>query len=270
MHSSYLIDTHAHPSMIIDIEKKKYAKVVEHQDIIENARDSGVQEIFCVSTNISDFCQLRTLSKQFDPYYFSIGVHPCDVGNNFDYDVVRDTIDDAVKKREKIVGIGETGIDLYHKNDADTLEKQREVFLWHIESAMQYNLPLIVHSRNATEITYSILKSFQNSVNGVIHAYSDDISWAKKFVDIGFYLGIGAVISYPKNDYIRNVVKCIGVDHIVLETDSPFLPLQSMRGKTNYPGYVAVINELVADLCNKTAQQTQDIIYHNTKKIFFV
>jgi TatD DNase family protein len=263
------IDTHAHPAMIRMFEKEKNNRLITDQDIIDDAKQQGIKKIFCIATEIHEFASLQALARQHPEYYFSIGTHPCDIIQGYDKNILINTVSDALASKDKIIGIGETGIDLYHNNSYNILEAQTKIFKDHIEVAKLYNLPLIIHTRNATEITYALLKEYKNQVRGVIHAFCDGPEWAQKFVDLGFYLGIGGVTTYPKNNHIREAIKQVGMEHIVFETDSPFLPIQTMRGKINYPSYIHDISLYISNFLDKDPLHLADTVYQNTQRLFF-
>lgn len=266
-----IIDTHFHPETLIEFEKIKNNTIFSNEKIIKNSKKNMLEAMFCISTSINNFSQYINDSIAYKEYYFSIGIHPCEIKNNDLKDSIlklKDTIALCKKNKLKIIGIGETGIDFYREEDKILAKEQIILFNTHIELSIIHNLPLIIHTRNATRETYEIIKNYSQKINGTIHAFCDDYTWAKKFIDLDFKLGIGGVITYPKNEHIRDAVKRIGIDNILLETDAPFLPIQSMRGKINHPEYCYNIGLYIADLLNIEKEICFDKIYNNTVKMF--
>jgi TatD DNase family protein len=266
-----IIDTHFHPEDLIEFEKIKNNTIYSNEKIIEESKKNMLEAMFCISTSINNFSEYINNSLMYKEYYFSIGIHPCEVKNNELEDTIlklKDTIALCKKNKFKIIGIGETGIDFYREEDRMLFQKQEILFNTQIELCIINKLPLIIHTRNATIETYQIMKNYSQKLNGTIHAFCDDYTWAKKFIDLGFKLGIGGAITYPKNEHIRDAVKKVGIKHILLETDAPFLPIQSMRGKVNHPQYCYNIGIYIANLLNIEKEICFEQIYNNTINIF--
>ena len=172
-----------------------------------------------------------------------------------------------LKDHEKIVAIGECGLDLYHQNIS--LEKQIALFHAQIEIALCYKKPLIIHSRDAYEQTLKILEEYHKEpLKGVIHCFSYDYDFACTVTDWNFVLGIGGTITYPKNHELRAAIKKINESSLVLETDTPFLPIQSMRGKKNHPQYIAHIAQCIAELKETTFESIATQTTKTAKKLF--
>lgn len=266
-----IIDTHFHPDILIELEKKKNNITFQNQNIIENSKKNMVEKMFCISTSINNFQEYINASIKHEEYYFSIGIHPCEIENQNIEDIIlklKNIIENTIKKKYKLIGIGETGLDYFREENIILKKEQFYLFHKQIEFSLLYNLPLIIHTRNATHDTYNILKSYNNKIYGTIHAFCDDYEWAKKFVDLGFKLGIGGVITYPKNEHIREAIKKIGCNNIILETDAPFLPIQKMRGQINHPKYCYEIGIYIANLLNINKEECLEIIYNNTINLF--
>ncbi len=266
-----IIDTHFHPETLIEFEKKKNNVIYLNENIISDSKKNMVEIMFCISTSINNFQEYINNSIQYKEYYFSIGIHPCEIQNDYLKDIIlklKETIKFCKEKKLKLIGIGETGIDLFREENKLSINEQIILFHNHIQLSIIYNLPLIIHTRNATSETYQILKEYKGKIKGVIHAFCDDYSWAQRFVDLGFKLGIGGVVTYPKNEHIRDAIKKIGINNIVLETDAPFLPIQSMRGKINHPKYCYQIGLYISELLEISEYDCINTIYENTREIF--
>lgn len=262
-----LVDTHCHIQSII---KKTYTMPLETIDlinartVIQEAQKAGVSPIINVGSSAVDNDDCIMLSQQFDSLFIAVGLHPNDCTENWKHDFQK--IKQWMQKKEefKIVGIGECGIDKHYPNY--TMQRQRDAFKAQIELALEQNLALIVHSRDAYEETLRIIEEYKNDISrAVMHCFSYDRSFANTIIAWNFMLGIGGTVTYPKNDELRAVIQEIDLKYIVLETDAPFLPPQNMRGKKNHPQYIKIIAEYIAHLrqepFEKIAEQTTKNAY---------
>ena len=166
-------------------------------------------------------------------------------------------------KEDKVIGIGEIGIDLYYSKEYKDL--QIEFFKKQLEMSLQYNLPVSIHTRDAIELTYNILS--EKKYNGIVHCYSGSLEMARKFIDKGYYLGIGGVVTF-KNTNLKEVVKNIPLTSIVTETDAPYLAPTPYRGKLNKPEYIKLIVEEIANLHNVKIEVVEEIIDQNVNSLF--
>ena len=266
-----LIDTHCHPTLIIEREKTKHNNIISHDEIIQEAENKGVQKIFCISTNPKEFISLQKLAQKYDAYYFSLGIHPTDVDDLSDKDLenLEQNIIQAQKESGKLIAIGEIGIDLYHINEAKNTEKQIYFFKKQLDLAKKYNLPVIIHTRSASELTYKVLLTYDCHKKGVIHAFQENKEYAKKYTDLGFLLGIGGIVTYPANTYLRDIVSSISLQSLLLETDAPFLPPQNMRGQINYPYTITDIAAYITRLREENKEEILRAFYDNTTRLFF-
>ena len=246
------IDTHMHIGYDFGVEPDKY---------VENAYNKNVKIL------ISSFCEKDdlTLSTEFvNKYknlYACVGYHP-EVANNIvdkDYEILEETI----KSNNKIIAIGEIGLDYYWvKDNKDT---QKEVFRRQLELAEKLNLPVVIHTRDAIEETYQILKEYK--VKGVMHCFNGSIEMAKKFIDLGFLLGIGGVLTF-KNCKLYQVIEEINLSNIVLETDSPYLAPEPVRGTTNESANIPYIAERIANIKNISVDEVMNITTNNACLLF--
>lgn len=229
------------------------------KEIITQAQNNKVATIINIGSNHVDNQDSLMLAKTFDSIFITVGLHPNDGIKNWERDLKE--IKQWLKQKDdyKIVGIGECGIDMHYPDY--NLNRQRDAFKAQIEVALEHNLALVVHSRDAYDETLHILKEYKNDLSHVVmHCFSYDRTFAKTVIDWNFYLGIGGTITYPKNDELRAVVISADIKNIVLETDAPFLPPQTIRGKQNHPKEIATIAQFIADLRGESfeniAQQT--------------
>jgi len=194
----------------------------------------------------------------------TVGIHPTD-SEGFDINLI-DKLEELAKN-DKIVGIGETGLDFYWETNKQT---QYKVFDAQVSIAKKLNKPLVLHIRDAYNDAYEFLKkSSLPSKLGVVHCFSDTWETAKKFLDLGFYLGFDGPITYPKNAELRKVVQQTPFERILPETDSPFLPPVPFRGKRNMPIYVKYVYEKIAEIKKIDIEELKSKLYFNTMSLFF-
>lgn len=249
-----LIDTHAHLHM------KHFDS--DRTDLYKRTRQ--LKFILNIATSMEDIYDTLSVSKILENTYAAIGVHPHDSGKvPNDY---LDTIESLVKREKKVLAIGEIGLDYYR--NLSPIDVQKKVFAEQLMLANYLKKPVILHIRDAYEDTYEIVKSIGAEHGGIVHAFSGDEKWAKKFVKLGFKIGIGGPVTYPKNDLLRSVVKILDVGNIVTETDCPYLPPQQYRGKRNEPAYVQYVYEQIVELLNLELDDLYDKIWQNVKEIF--
>ena len=193
-----------------------------------------------------------------------IGLHPVSVKENYlsELDLIYNFIDE-----NDFIAIGEIGIDLHWEKSF--LEQQKHAFKLQINWGKKHNLPIVIHSRNSFNEVFQILKDEKSSqMTGIFHCFSGTYEEAKKIIDLGFYLGIGGVVTF-KNSELKNVLKKIDLKHIVLETDAPYLAPHPFRGQRNEPKYLSIIANQIAEIKNTTIEEVALITSHNTNKIFF-
>lgn len=221
------IDTHCH---LDGIEKTR-------RDEIVNSVDGSI--IISGYDNYSNK-EVIELINEYEKAYGTIGIHPDEVMVN-SLDELENLLKDS-----KIVGIGEIGLDYhYGKNN---IEKQKEYFIKQIEIARKYNLPIVVHSRDAAQDTYNILKEYASDMKIVMHCFSYSLEMAKKFLELNIKFGIGGVVTFKNSKNLVEVVKEIPLEYFVLETDSPWLTPEPFRGKLNEPKNIPIIAEKIAEI----------------------
>lgn len=250
-----MIDSHAHliwDSFTDDID-----------DIITNAQKAGITKIVHPCVELKDLDQMQVLRDKYNNIYLSAGVHPCHAStwqgeNNISKNIIRDW-------QDKIVSIGETGLDYYYKDTP--AEIQQESFQGQIDMAKELDLPIIVHCRDAFEDTYKMLKN-NNITRGVLHCYTGNLEYAQKFIDLGLYISWSGCVTFKNSHDLRNVAQNIPLENTLTETDSPFLAPQGNRGKRNEPKFMIEIIDLLSQLHNKTTQEIDRITTANAEKLF--
>lgn len=265
-----LTDTHCHLNILA---KEKFDVLLQENDyqslphIIDQANQKNVSKIINVGTSLIESLNCIELAKRFSHVWATVGIHPNDLTNDWQSEIKKLKPYLEQKQDYKIVAIGECGLDFYY--EGYNFNRQRDGFRAQIELALNYNLPLSVHTRVAPQETLQILEEYvKNNVTGVIHCFSENLDFAKQVIEWGFVLGIGGIVTYPKNNYLREIVQAISLNDFVLETDSPYLPIQKMRGKTNYPQYIYDIALYLSELKNCTISQITSATNANVKKIF--
>lgn len=258
-----LIDTHCHINMMVKDSfdtPMQTSDISKAKTIIENAHEARVSLIINVGTRKIENQNCILLAQSFDSVFATVGIHPND-SDTWQEDIM--FIKSWLQKKEeyKIVGIGECGIDMHYPDY--NLNRQRDAFKAQIELALENDLALVVHSRDAYDETLRILEEYKNNISrATMHCFSYDQTFANIVTSWGFMLGIGGTITYPKNNELRNVVLNTDLKNIVLETDAPFLPPQSIRGKQNHPKEIATIAHYIAELRGESfdiiAQQTTE------------
>ncbi|PLV59368.1 TatD family hydrolase [Thermotoga sp. KOL6] len=251
-----MVDTHTHLHFHqFDEDRKK---------IVENFEKDGISFVVNVGVNLEDSKKSLEISSLSEKIFCAVGVHPHDakdVSEGFTYYL------EKLARSEKVVAIGETGLDFFR--NLSPAEIQKKVFIEQIALARRLNLPLVVHIRDAYKEAYEILKD-ENlpERRGVIHAFSSNLEWAKRFINLGFFLGIGGPVTYPKNDSLREAVRRIGLEFIVLETDCPFLPPQPLRGKRNEPKYLKYVMNTLSEMLGVSISKVDEMTTENAIKLF--
>ena len=245
------IDTHCHLSL------------EDYEDIdlvVKENRKSGIDKIIISGYSRDTIKEALDLIDKYPDVYATIGYHPseADITNESDLIVLEEQL-----QREKVVGIGEIGLD-YHYG-SDNKEKQIELFRKQMEIAEKYNLPVVIHSRDATEDTINILKEY--NVIGDMHCFSGSLETAKIYINMGYKLGIGGVVTF-KNSNLYKVVESVGLENIILETDSPYLTPEPFRGKQNSSKYIPYIAKRIAEIRNISVEEVAEITTENAYSLF--
>lgn len=246
------IDTHCH------ISQEDYDNI---DFVIKENIEAGIDKIvvsLCSKESIEEGIEFP---MKYPMIYLTLGYHPEEVLSINDQDL--ETLKQLLLSTPHVVGIGEIGLDYHY--DKSTREEQILLFKKQLALAEELHLPVVIHSRDATKDTIEILKQF--SVRGIIHCFSGSYETAKIYQSMGFYLGIGGVVTFQNSNLVQ-VVEKIGLDFIVLETDSPYLTPHPFRGRKNSSKYIPVIAEKIAEACNTDLQMVAEITTDNAVKVF--
>lgn len=246
------IDTHLHLSN---------SEGVMPEEFIDNAKKACVDYLVLSCCDIASIKEGLEFVEKYDNLFLSIGFHP-EIVNDIvdgDYDYLREVIANC----SKVVAIGEIGLDYHY--DKSRMEEQKNMFRKQLDIAKEFDLPVVIHTRDAIQDTYDILKEY--SLNGVIHCYSGSCEMADKFIKLGYYLGIGGVVTF-NNSKLYQVVERVGLTNILLETDSPYLAPVPYRGSVNESKNIPVIAKKVSEILNIEIDEVANITTSNAIKLF--
>ncbi|MDX9745094.1 MAG: TatD family hydrolase [Syntrophales bacterium] len=229
-----LVDSHAH------LELEDFDE--DREQVIERARQTGLAFIVTVGINLPDCLRAVEIAEQYDMVYAAVGIHPHNVK-----EIRSDTYDllAELARREKVVAYGEIGLDFFRNHSPR--ETQIRCFGEQLELAQSLDMPVIIHDRQAHRETLEMLKEWKGRRRGIIHCFSGDYDMARQCLDLGFYISIPGTVTYPKAEEIRDVVRRVPLDTLLIETDAPFLAPQKYRGKRNEPAYITWAAEKIAE-----------------------
>ena len=245
------IDTHCH------LSKKDYEDISK---VIEDNRNANVSRIIISGCTREDLDETIEIISDYPDVYATIGYHPEEADNIEEQDLVKL---EQLLSLEKIIGIGEIGLDYHYSSE--NKEKQQQLFEYQLSLAEKYNLPVVIHTRDATNDTINILKKY--NVKGIIHCFSGSYETACQYINMGFLLGIGGVITF-KNCHLKDTVKKLSLKNIVLETDSPYLSPVPYRGKTNSSKNIPIIAEYLAKELEQDITIIEKSTTENVKLLF--
>lgn len=251
-----LIDTHTH----------LYGKQFDgdRKEMVQRALDAGIEKMFLPNIDQHSIASMLALEAAFPDHCFAMmGLHPGSVNAEYKAElaIVREWLD-----RRPFCAIGEMGIDLYW--DKTFIKEQQDAFLTQCEWAKEFGIPIVIHSREATDLTIDLVQEVKDErLQGIFHCFTGTVEQAEKIMELNFYLGIGGVLTYPKSG-LDKVLEAITLDYVVLETDSPYLPPVPHRGKRNESAYIKLIAEKLAQVKGLDIAQIAEITTGNAQKIF--
>jgi len=253
-----LIDTHTH------LYLKGFSNDID--EVIDRAEKEGVYKFFLPAIDSAEITALGELEKKFPGKCFAMaGVHPCSVKENYKDELA---IVEKLLTQRKYAAIGETGLDFYW--DKTFIKEQYESLTIHAAWALQYDVPLVLHTRNAMQETIDVIKSFSGKgLKGIFHCFGGTLQNAKDIIAQNFYLGIGGVVTY-KNSGLAEIIKDIDIKHIVLETDAPYLAPVPYRGKRNESSYLKYVVEKIAAIKNISVEEVAHQTSKNAEEIFSI
>tara|TARA_B100002051_G_scaffold148471_1_gene140538 strand:+ start:950 stop:1711 length:762 start_codon:yes stop_codon:yes gene_type:complete len=251
-----MIDSHCH----LDHEP-----LFENLDeVLKRSKNVGIKKILTICTTLKSFENIIKIINKDDIIYGTFGIHPHETSNNT---VKKDEIIQNVNKYKKIIGIGETGLDFYYNNSDK--KSQISSFEEHIKASIDMNIPLIVHSRNAENETYDILKNFNNyNIKILMHCFTGSNEFAKKLLSLNAYFSASGIITFKNSVDLQDTFKFLPIENLLIETDSPFLAPVPNRGKKNEPSFIKFTAEKLARIKDISNQELIDKTTQNFNKLF--
>ncbi|MGL9688018.1 MAG: TatD family hydrolase [Candidatus Phytoplasma sp. TWB_XP] len=248
-----LIDTHTHLNL------KTYKNKLD--DVFQKAWNNDVKKMIVIGMDEKTNQKAYEIANKYKEVMVAFGIHPCS-------DFSQETPESIIKylNHPQTVAIGEIGLDLHHRQD--NLAIQKKFFQAQVKIAIQYNLPIIIHARKSFEEIYQLLLPYRNQVRGVFHCLVFSLEEAKKALELGFYIGIGGVVTYPHAKFAHEIAKTIPLDKILLETDCPYLTPYPFQNETNEPSYIKLIAQKIAQLRNISLQCVATQTSNNVAKLF--
>lgn len=251
-----IFDTHAH----YDDE----AFDEDRDEILAAVHQAGVEHIVDIACSMETSVKMPDFIRKYDYMYGTVGVHPDDIGGltASDMDEIR-----RLSGEDKIIAVGEIGLD-YHYDGVDK-ELQKKWFAAQLELAREINLPISIHSRDAAKDTLDVMKAENaEDIGGVMHCFGYGAEMARAFLDMGYYIGVGGVVTFKNGRKLKEVVEYAPLDRIVLETDCPYLAPVPFRGKRNNSGNLTYVAEEIAVLKGIPVEQVYEITYRNAKEMY--
>jgi len=252
-----LIDTHCH------IASDQFDE--DFEDVLQRSKDAGVQRIYLPNVDVPTIPKIIELADKYPDFIIPMmGIHPTEIGENYKEDMA--LVREWLGKRD-FAAVGEIGVDLYW--DKTHKKEQMLAFEEQIQMALDFNLPINIHVRDAFNEAFEVLESFErNTVKGVFHCFSGSKEIAERVFRLGdFYLGIGGVVTF-KNSKLGEVLKHTGLDRLVLETDAPYLTPHPFRGQRNDSAYLVTVAEYMSSLFGVSAEEVADVTSKNALKIY--
>jgi TatD DNase family protein len=252
------VDSHCH------LDKLNYNDLHENvADVVNKAKLANVTQLLSVGVTLDSFPNMLAMIEPFDSVYATCGVHPLDVESDFSLDTFY-----QYAKHPKVVAIGETGLDYHYQPETADLQKLR--FAQQIEAGVALNKPLIIHTRNARVDTLQLLKEGgADKCGGVIHCFTEDMNFAEEALKLGFYISISGIVTFRQATELKEVVKRLPLDRLLIETDSPYLAPVPHRGNENQPAYVVEVAAYIAQLKGVALSEVAFKTTNNFNNLFF-
>ncbi|MHC6527943.1 MULTISPECIES: TatD family hydrolase [unclassified Vibrio] len=251
------VDSHCH------LDKLDYQELHNNvADVLAKAQQANVKEFLSVGVTLDSFPAMLKMIETYDYVHASCGVHPLDVESQFSLERLQE-----YARHPKVVAIGETGLDYHYQPETAELQKIR--FQQQVDLAVELNKPLIIHTRNAREDTLRILREGgAERCGGVIHCFTEDLAFAQAAIELGFYISISGIVTFRQATELKEVVKQLPLERLLIETDSPYLAPVPHRGKQNQPAYVVEVAAYIAQLKGVSLNEVGEKTTQNFKNLF--
>ena len=252
-----MIDTHTH------IYLKRFDD--DRQEMLYRAREAGVERMYLPNIDLSSFPDLMNLAEAESDIFPMVGLHPGSVKEDYQKQL-EGLMAELDRNPRKFKAVGEIGVDLYWRQD--NLEEQQKAFRHQIEKSLEHELPIVIHCRDAFDEVFECLEPYRDTaLYGIFHCFTGNYEQAQRAIGLNLKLGIGGVVTF-KNGGLAEVVEDLDLEHLVLETDAPFLAPKPFRGKRNEPSYVKYVAEKLAEVKNVPLAEVDRITTENALKIF--
>lgn len=253
-----IFDTHAH------YDDKRFDE--DREGLIESLKDGNVGAVVNIGVSLESSQFTVNMTKKYDHVYGTVGVHPSDIFEMEETDEIP-LLKRMAEENKKIVAIGEIGLDYHYDNIVESV--QQKWFVEQMHLAKDLKLPIVVHSRDAAKDTLDIMKAEKaGEIGGVIHCYSYSVEQARDYLNMGFYFGIGGVLTFKNAKKLREVVDYVPLDKIVLETDSPYLSPEPFRSKRNYSAYLSYVAEKIAEIKKIDVDEVYNTTWNNAHELY--
>ena len=252
-----MIDSHCH----LDHEPL----LSDLSNVLKRSKDVGIKKLLTISTSFESFSRIKDIVNKDEIIYGTVGIHPHESDTNT---ITKNEIVKSLKENPKIIGIGETGLD-YHYNNSDK-EKQITSFKTHIEAAIECDVPIIVHSRDAEDDTFNILNEYKgHNPRILMHCFTGSKKFSEKLMNLNSFFSASGIITFKNSLDLQDTFKSIPMDNILIETDSPFLAPVPKRGKKNEPSFIDFTATKLAEIKNISKQDLIKKTTDNFNKLFF-
>lgn len=254
--STIFTDTHAH------LYDERFEN--DREDMVQRSLDAGVTKMYLPNCDSETIAPMMRLASQWPQHCFPMmGIHPCYIKENYQQELA---VAESWLQREKFAAIGEIGLDYYW--DTTFTAQQKEAFNIQMDWALQYDLPIVIHTRDSITDGISMVKAKQNGkLKGVFHCFGGSAEEARQIIDLGFFLGIGGVATFKKSP-LPEILKDISLEHIVLETDAPYLAPVPYRGRRNESSYIPLIGTTIATIKNCSVEEVAATTTANAARLF--
>ncbi len=250
-----MIDTHSH------LFEEQFSNDLE--DCIKRCYDNNINNVILVGFSKETNQKAYDLSLQYPIFKPTAGIHPSEA--NSDYLEYIEYLKRFIKEH-KVYAIGECGLDYYWTKE--NMEYQKKVFIAQIELAIEFDLPIIIHMRDATKDTYEILKEYKGKLKGVMHCYSGSLEMAREFINLGLYISLGGPVTFKNAKDPKLVAENIDINKLLIETDCPYLAPTPYRGKRNESSYVYNVALEISKIRNLSIEEVDEITTKNAKELF--
>ncbi len=251
-----IIDTHAH------YDDKAFRE--DRDELLHHMNREGIDTIVNIGCSMDNSREIVEMVNNYDFLYGTVGVHPSDIDELTDADIKEL---EQLSTNEKILAIGEIGLDYHYENVVKELQKKW--FVEQLKVAKRRKLPVVIHSRDAAKDTLDIIKEYHNGETlGIIHCFSYGVEMAGEYLKMGYYIGVGGVVTFNNAKKLKEVVEYTPLDRIVLETDAPYLAPVPYRGKRNCSLYLAYVAEEIASIKNVSVEEVCRITYQNAHDVY--